>query len=56
MIAFPLVAFFLCQYLFNNNAIVSGGIAALIANVVLIGYVVAAFTEDTTQYDEKKHE
>lgn len=53
MITFPIITFFVCQYLFNNNAILSGGLAALVANVVLIGYVVAAFTEDVRTEEEK---
>ncbi|KAK6465461.1 vacuolar ATPase assembly integral membrane protein VMA21 [Scheffersomyces coipomensis] len=47
MIIFPIFTFFVVQYLFNNNAILSGGIAAGVANVVLIGYIVAAFLEPT---------
>lgn len=53
MITFPIITFFICQYLFNNNALVSGGLAALMANVVLIGYVIAAFTEDVRTEEER---
>lgn len=56
MVILPVLAFFICQWLFSDNAIISGGIAALVANLVLIGYIVTAFLEDTTQYDEKKNE
>ncbi|KAG7666416.1 VMA21 [[Candida] subhashii] len=56
MIILPIVTFFLCQYLFNNNSIVSGGVAALMANVVLIGYVVVAFMEDTRTPEEIEQE
>ncbi|ABN66181.2 predicted protein [Scheffersomyces stipitis CBS 6054] len=56
MIIFPIFTFFVCQYLFSNNALISGGIAALMANVVLIGYVVVAFTEDTSSLADEKVE
>ncbi|KAL6449959.1 VMA21 Vacuolar ATPase assembly integral membrane protein VMA21 [Candida maltosa Xu316] len=52
MIIFPLLAFFILQY-FTSNSIISGGLAALVANIVLIGYIVVAFTEDTTKLEEE---
>ncbi|CCE86195.1 Piso0_005851 [Millerozyma farinosa CBS 7064] len=51
MVIAPLLVFFISQNLFHSSSIVSGGLAALTANIVLIGYVVVAFTEDIPKSD-----
>ncbi|RMD40084.1 hypothetical protein DV735_g5064, partial [Chaetothyriales sp. CBS 134920] len=52
MIVVPLGSFFFTrEYVFNGSAIYSGAFAALMANVVLIGYVIVAVLED--QGDQK---
>lgn len=55
MVVLPVLTFFLVQQS-TDNTLVSGGLAALMANVVLIAYVVMAFTEDTKSEDEVKKE
>lgn len=44
----PLVSFFACQSLFESP-LVSGGVAAAAANIVLIAYIIVAFKEDTSE-------
>ena len=53
MILAPLIAFFTCNSIFENS-LISGGIAAVVANIVLIGYVYVAFNEDLSDSDKEK--
>ncbi|PWN87204.1 hypothetical protein FA10DRAFT_269798 [Acaromyces ingoldii] len=47
LFAAPLSAFYLSrERLFEGNVTYAGGLAALVANVVLVAYIVAAFLED----------
>lgn len=53
MVFLPLVTFFTFQHFFDNS-ILSGGLAAVAANAVLIAYIVTAFAEDTPSEEESK--
>ncbi|KAG7839714.1 hypothetical protein KL942_003325 [Ogataea angusta] len=55
MIIAPLLTFFVSRAVFSNS-IVSGGLAALVANIVLIGYVIVAFNEDIDKDTKEKKE
>lgn len=48
MIILPLLSFFVVRAL-GASSVWSGGIAALVANLVLVGYVIVAFTEDLSE-------
>ncbi|KAG6220138.1 vacuolar ATPase assembly integral membrane protein vma21 [Claviceps purpurea] len=64
MIVLPISSYFLTVHsVFKGNASLAGGLAALLANVVLISYVVVAMREDEsgrqdspTKLDPKKNQ
>ncbi|KAH6638132.1 vacuolar ATPase assembly integral membrane protein VMA21 [Boeremia exigua] len=54
MVTLPIGTYFFTNaYVFNGNATYAGGLAALMANVVLIGYVVMAFMDDQRELAEE---
>jgi len=53
MVTFPLGAYFLSvDMLFKGNSTYAGAFAAIMANVVLIGYVIVAMNEDKSDQIE----
>lgn len=51
MVVLPLLSFFVVRGI-GASAVWSGGAAALVANLVLVGYVIVAFTEDLSELNE----
>ncbi|KAF2035840.1 hypothetical protein EK21DRAFT_106677 [Setomelanomma holmii] len=54
MITLPIgTYFFTVNFVFRGNATYAGGLAALMANVVLIAYVIMAFKDDQAEQAEE---
>ncbi|KAK5987616.1 Vacuolar ATPase assembly integral membrane protein vma-21 [Cladobotryum mycophilum] len=50
MIVIPISSYFLTVHrVFNGNASLAGGMAALLANVILVSYVIVAMNEDQSE-------
>ncbi|KAF2482592.1 hypothetical protein BDY17DRAFT_298775 [Neohortaea acidophila] len=48
----PIASYFLTRdVVFKGNAAYAGGFAALVANVVLVGYIVVAFLDDKKEQE-----
>jgi hypothetical protein len=55
MVVIPIGSYFLTVHtVFKGNSSYAGGLAALMANVVLVGYIIVAMTEDQSEADGKK--
>ncbi|KAI1082953.1 hypothetical protein F5B20DRAFT_530948 [Whalleya microplaca] len=55
MVVIPIGSYFLTvNTIFKGNSTYAGGLAALMANVVLVGYVIVAMNEDQTEQLEAK--
>ncbi|KAF2221265.1 hypothetical protein BDZ85DRAFT_265102 [Elsinoe ampelina] len=55
MVTFPISAYFLTRdFLFSGNSTFAGATAAVVANVVLIAYVVVAFKDDASERAEEE--
>ncbi|EGP87559.1 unnamed protein product [Zymoseptoria tritici ST99CH_3D1] len=53
MVTFPIASYFLSvNMLFRGNSTYAGGLAAIVANVVLLGYIVVAFNDDKSDREE----
>ncbi|KAK3942709.1 vacuolar ATPase assembly integral membrane protein VMA21 [Diplogelasinospora grovesii] len=48
--------FFTVDRVFNGNSTFAGALAAIMANVVLIGYIVVAMAEDKSDQEQEKRE
>ncbi|KAK4499478.1 hypothetical protein PRZ48_009993 [Zasmidium cellare] len=57
MITLPIGSyFFTVNTLFGGNSTYAGGFAAVMANVVLIGYVIVAFNDDKSEREAAEEE
>ncbi|KAK6431508.1 vacuolar ATPase assembly integral membrane protein vma21 [Oleoguttula sp. CCFEE 5521] len=57
MITLPIGSYFLSvKTIFKGNSTYAGALAAIMANVVLIGYVVVAFNDDKSEREEAEEE
>ncbi|TEA21233.1 Vacuolar ATPase assembly integral membrane protein VMA21 [Colletotrichum sidae] len=57
MIVMPIGTYFATvDFVFKGNATFAGGLAAVVANVVLITYVIVAMNEDQSEQHDKSKE